>query len=386
MKSELKILLLTGALFGCCACEAPKEPRPEPTPDTKMQALTQQIEAARPTPAPQTTATPPPAAQTATGTPTQIVPHLQQPLTDGQNVVWCATLQLAWNELMTLANGPVTMQDQPPLANLLNAATFNKTDLDDASTVAVAGLISDDLLTQLERNLQAKFTVPPATAELRALPPGALFAYAYLNKTLPFAWAFTRFQEPLMFQHTPVTAFGLKQYLPGDANDDKLAAQVQVTDYISDNDFILELLTQSPNDQLLIAQVAPQATLEETLRAVLDRVQRAQPTPLQKFESVIIPVVAFERAQDFPELCGHPLTTAAADLAGKQFDLVRQQLKFTLDETGATLAAKTVFASARPPRQFIVKQPFLLVLKQKNASVPYFVAWLAHPEMFVPIQ
>jgi len=38
-------------------------------------------------------------------TETLVTPHLEAPLTDGKNVLWCGSFQLAWNEACSLVGG-----------------------------------------------------------------------------------------------------------------------------------------------------------------------------------------------------------------------------------------------------------------------------------------
>src|SRR5947209_3891172 len=56
---------------------------------------------------------------------TTILPHLEGPITAGRNYVYCASFQLAWDELRKKA-GPegIQVQDIPPLAAALNRSTL----------------------------------------------------------------------------------------------------------------------------------------------------------------------------------------------------------------------------------------------------------------------
>ena len=258
--------------------------------------------------------------------------------------------------------------------------------LDDASYLARAGIVTPGLLKELEQSYQQKFPDQPFPSELQGLPQGSLMAYAYLLKTLPFEWAFTRFTKPLYYQDTPVASFGLAQYMSGHPTDDNLARQVSVLDYQDSDDFVLELHTTSKSDRLILAKIPPAATLQSTLEEVLDRIEQAQPTSLQKLETLMIPVIDLDRTRRFPELCGSKINAPNPAVNGQALSLVEQRIRFRLDETGAELESKAIFVSALPPRKFVFDKPFLLMLIRQDARTPYFVLWVNNADVLVPFQ
>ena len=125
---------------------------------------------------------------------TIVTARLDEPITRGKNVLWCASFQLAWNELMDYADGPVTMTDAPPMVAYLNRRTFTKTDIDANSYVALAGRVADGTIAKARKQLAATF--PGLATSLlpagQSLPPDAIVMYAMLAKHLPFEHAFSR--------------------------------------------------------------------------------------------------------------------------------------------------------------------------------------------------
>ena len=53
---------------------------------------------------------------------TLIAPSLTENIDSEQNLVWCATLQLAWNELFHLAQGPVALENDVPPCDAVQSA------------------------------------------------------------------------------------------------------------------------------------------------------------------------------------------------------------------------------------------------------------------------
>ena len=57
---------------------------------------------------------------------TLIAPTLGVPIAEGTNIVWCGTFQLVWGELCKVANGPVHMDNEPPLVEQLNQKKYHQ--------------------------------------------------------------------------------------------------------------------------------------------------------------------------------------------------------------------------------------------------------------------
>lgn len=316
-----------------------------------------------------------------------MTPFLNREMKEGQNMLWIATFPMAWAELHELAGGPVKIDSSPTLVEGLNseAVTGSELLLDPESYVAVAGFVGDELFQHI-RNTATEPLAAQALADLEALPRDSLAIYAYLEKHLPFQWAFERFDQPLTFGGEDVAAFGLKQYLANRPDEQKLAEQIVILDYQSDENFILELLTASSADRLLLAKIPAAATFKATVNQVLKRIEQGTASGLANLESVVIPVIELDQLEQYQELCGRNIQAENSLVNGKSFSLVAQRIRFTLDETGASLESKTMAFSARSPRQFIFDKPFLVLLLRKDAQLPYFALWVENATVLTPLQ
>ena len=72
---------------------------------------------------------------------TVVSPHLEYPITEGTNVLWCGSFQLAWNEACKLTGGDLAFDQPQSMVSILNKHAFTKDYLDDASFVAMAGFV-----------------------------------------------------------------------------------------------------------------------------------------------------------------------------------------------------------------------------------------------------
>ena len=108
------------------------------------------------------------------------------PILKGTNVLWCGTFQLAWNAARSLINDDLRFEHALSLVDVLNKHSFSKSDLDEASYVAMAGFVRDGIHERIGLALKHKFGglatprfIPSKSLTLR---PQDIIAYAYLFK------------------------------------------------------------------------------------------------------------------------------------------------------------------------------------------------------------
>jgi hypothetical protein len=119
---------------------------------------------------------------------------LNTPHVAGTSIIWCATMQLAWDQFPSVLGAPLTLQGDPPLAVELNASPFPRDALDDASYVAIAGRMPGVLGT-IKGELARKFKGAARPSGLPTEADVAIAAYAYLFKNLRFGTPLTRLQQ-----------------------------------------------------------------------------------------------------------------------------------------------------------------------------------------------
>ncbi len=319
---------------------------------------------------------------------TTILPHLEGALTAGQNAVYCASFQLAWDEIRRKA-GPAGLQleGNPPLAAALNRGTFPATALAADSVVARAGSVKDGIVPQINKEMAAKF--PGVPISLPVSEGAAAIAYAFIQKQLPFAHPFDALAEPLIFHartaDVPVRAFGFRDF-SGKSDPDAWLSETDVLSYTSDEEFVIRLTPT--RDEIILAMVPPAATLSETLSAVQERVKNkpvAQDMAAAKEkETLIVPNLALNVLRQYHELV--PRALLDSPYAGLKLGDARQTIRFMLNETGAVLESEVMLnmfdghETPPKPRRFVLDRPFLLFLKEKQAEQPYLVMWIENTE------
>lgn len=314
------------------------------------------------------------------------------PIIVGRNVVHCVTLQLAWDELCrSVIGAPLQLVEEPDLCQKLNSSRVPADVLSASSYIVGGGRADEPFLERIREQFAQKFPGKSATIDLLTDPNG-MRAYAYMSKNVPFAVPFRRLMEPLAFPtrdgRRDVNAFGLSKSDQGEATD-WIRSQVTVLDYSSPSDYILRL---SATDSIILAQVGPEPTLGETIRAVQRRMNHPLGAALnRKFENhdiLEIPIMTLGVNRSFDELKDKYL--ANPGFTSWFIKDVRQIIKFRMDERGAVLESESDTNlmlnghTIPPPRSFIFDRPFLLMLMEPGASSAYFSMWVENAELMEP--
>ncbi|GEM_PF-605545 len=335
---------------------------------------------------------------------TIVTPHMEVPIDPNTNVMWCSTFQLAWNEMCTLAGGPLQIVNAPPMVGVLNKRTATRADLDEASYLAMAG-VGPATIEKINKELARKFPGTPLArvpADIaRNVGEGYWIAYSCLLKDLLFDEPFERSSLPMRFVDANVVTFGVTPYegddvpSPDDAAEAKKAgpnsqlqhraklnAQVLIHDFKDSNDFIVELLTKSKDDRLILAKVKPGSTLSETIDMVLKRVGSSKPANMANEDSLKVPIINVDISKRYEQLIGKTLVQARMPILE-----ALQVIRFRLDEKGAQLMSLAFMSvGSACPHWMEFDKPYLVLLQRKDAKHPYFAMWVANPGLMAKMQ
>ena len=320
--------------------------------------------------------------------------HLDAPIPEGGTVVWCATLQMAWDGMRRdfVGDGPLVLG--PPASRELSAAMSAARlpeDAVDPASVAVAVGPGPETSARFAREVLERFG---ARVEMPEVEPQEHVALAWLQKELLFPHAFEVFDRGLRFAGSERTlrAFGINKSSRVTTLRD-IRGQVVVHRGIEEFDpmtpreegpspaeFVLELAVRGEGDRLLIGRRAPGPTLRAAWEAVR-RDASGPGKPLPEHSIVGIPRFDFDRTQRFPELEG-PLEMPPVRDA--RVRLAMQRCAFRLDERGALLQSKGGFRNLKGGvPTFLCDRPFLLALVRRGAEVPYLLVWVGNDDLLV---
>lgn len=333
---------------------------------------------------------------------TRLTPLCDEPLGEHENVLWCATFQLAWDEFNRQVPGaPVRLARAQAVADRLNAAKFDRSSLSDHSHLTVAAGVNPQATEQFRELVRLKYPgLEPAIEPVLTEQPG-IRLYSYLQKHMPFKAAMTRFEERLAFRQSDgttkrVTAFGIlpghdESYVAGSA----AMSLVELLDYRSDDDFIVRIATDSPDhDEIILASITPDDSLESTWAAVQER-ERSRSSlagnmSLGNRDELRVPMLDFRLRGRFEELEDVEVLNYPFE---NRLKMARQDLMLRLSETGADFVSEAEiqvlgenghgYEPPPLPRILRLDQPFLIAFRERDAPEPYFLAWIATTSLMV---
>ena len=385
---------LAGLMIGAaCSCDRKPTPTPQPVPTPQAAPSPSGGSAAESEPVKQPThderlGKPDLVAENADADlkSSKVVGLLETPHLAGTSLVWCSTMQLAWNAMEVGLGEPVEVTPAEAASGYQSAAASTD-DLDSGSYVALGGFGRDGILDAIKTQLKDKFGGAASPSMLPAvIPPDDLFAYAYLFKALEFAEPFARLPEGMRFGSAPVGGFGL---WPSGLieNRSKIASQIDVRHYASPEDWTVQLTTKDAADMLVVARREPGATLAETVAAIVASMKPGDaPLRFLNEDTLRVPLMNFDVTRNYGELVG---LTVVGTKGGGTIAMAKQNIRLRLDEKGAILKSEAAIGvtSAMPqpvtPKVMVCDGPFMLLLMRKDAPQPYFAAWIESPELLV---
>jgi hypothetical protein len=264
---------------------------------------------------------------------TDFVPSLDSEITPNRNLVYCATFQLVWNQLIDeIIRSPIELDGSLQFVQSLNKRLFEKQDISPSCYMAMAGFEQDGIVEKIRNELREKFHREPGF-DIQLPMPDAIISYAYLEKSLCFETKFDVYAEPLLFSD------GINVQTFGVAKIGMASSQLAVLDYRDSGDFILKFqkLANSDSDEIVLAKVAPKSTLLETVESVLLRTNEKSNVSttnrsLDITEKVQIPKLGFDVLRQYHEFEGRNILNQGFE--GYFIAKALQAIKFQLDETG----------------------------------------------------
>jgi hypothetical protein len=319
---------------------------------------------------------------------TVIVPSLQSKLDKGRNVIWCASFDMAWNELKTLYPPSfLQVKGAEETVALLNNSQLTLGDLPDQSYYAAAGFIQNGIVKKIQDEMKERFPGESVPSFDDIITPSTeSIAYSYLQASLSFTLPFFDNDVPLVFKtsegrETSVASFGIRD--KDGSKFFRLRKQVKVMFVKRDRgdaskaalmEFALDLCRDSKPNQIVLACVEP----KETLAGTVEYVEAQMPDEpdgkgdIGPNDSILIPNLFWKIEHSFHELEGDWIQKA------------KETIEFRLNRRGAELKAHSKISVKASPRDFVFDRPFLIYMKKRGAEHPYFVAWIGNEELLTP--
>lgn len=310
---------------------------------------------------------------------TVVRPVTDEPLAGNRNMLWCATVQMAWDAAAASQGGRLDLRPKSRAADSLNRGHFDLRWIDEESVHVAGGRVGDGVLDRIAGADQKRGGPSRLLGKLRKeSQAGDLVFYASLRKDLEFPTPFAKLGSWKVGDRK-VAWFGFR---PDQEETDPLLKQVTVHHYAGRTDFVVELKSNSADDRLLLAKLPRKpATLEAAASAVTGKVRKDAPTAGAS-DLLAVPEVVADEEVSFSEFEGRTVVPG-----GRFIRSASQTIDFRMDEKGVKLRSEAQVtlgcaAHARiDPRLMILDPPFVIVMVRKDAPKPYFIGWMANADL-----
>ena len=201
--------------------------------------------------------------------------------------------------------------------------------------------------------------------------------------------------QPLVFtdrtgRETEVSSFGIRK--KDECDLEKLRQQPKVlyrkrgTGPDNPSEFIVDLDGASQPNQIILALIEPKSTLAKT---VVEAEKKTGDYSLdgENIEGsldikdvLLVPDIAWNITHHFAELEGRMFKNA--QLKEHKVQIVQQDIAFSLNKNGAELRSISFFSLIKSaPFRYTFNRPFLLYMKKRGATQPYFAMWVENAEL-----
>ncbi len=355
---KFRLLLLLAVLCGAASCDIFRHKREDPGPPPLLTAASSELVT------------------------TRFNAHTLATIDPEINQVYCATFALAWNTLIDSVMGePIELggvqatELTMATAEGLNERLFEAGYLDPMSYVALADFVGNFIEGRIREALFQTFGDAAPSPQFDVQDTLAVISYAYLLKRLDFEHVFTTIERPLRFNgdaNQKVHAFGVEDDEKGSKAADMLGQViVRGFDYSGpDTGPVVEITTKSDRDHLILAMVAPGATLQETWERVLVVDEEYSDHTLTTGVDFKVPKINFDLTHRYGELMYARVLNEPWDEDEYEIQEALQNIRFQLSERGAVLESSATIgmAPSSPPKSYIFDRPFLLAMIEGATS------------------
>lgn len=363
---------------------------------------------------------------------TAVLPTLDTPVPPNKNLVWCSTMQVAWNKLKNdIVKEPILVANAQEVADRLNKSESVAEDAPDGTWFAAAGYVDDGVVEEIRREM-GRF---PELELPEVQETDILVAFAALDVNAPFRHHYVNYNYALKFKSSDgtvaqVRSFGVPEDLP--ERHRPLLSQVKVWynsgcyQKAEPAEFVLDL-RDNGDVRVIVARLPLMNTLAETVNEVAAivneddprheevikrrltehikaRVQDvserasefeaipsyAKPRELRENDLLMVPETSWQIMHHFRELEG-PDKRLLNDKLKERPQYIRaamQKIDFTLERTGAHVRSWAFMATekaAEPASQrYVLDGPFMIMMKKRECPRPFFVIWVDNAELLSP--
>ncbi len=334
---------------------------------------------------------------------TSIIPTLDYPLPERQNVIWSSTFQMAWDKLKNEVIGePVEVIGAEELATRLNQATVSEEDIEEESYYANAGIAGEGIIEKIQSDMAQLFLSEPVlfdNEEYNDDPNLMILAYSYLNVNAELEHSFYTNVRIFHFIDSNNTTSKITSFCNfsqiEDPNHAKVNEQVDVlfgefNKAGNSDEFAVDLCKYTQPYQVILAVVPRQETLDQMISYVELKMHDFQMDPnypllreLDISDELIVPDAAYKMALCFTELEGKGIGNQPWQSEGYYIWKALQMIDFSLLQTSVLHKSTSHYRSPiLNGRNIYFNKPFIIYVKKRGDEYsPIFVMWVDNAEL-----
>ena len=288
------------------------------------------------------------------------------------NYVWGGAMNLAWNELNENILGEklkLATEDELALSMVenFNNAVFTKDDLDEASYYIKSGY-GQETVDLINKESREKFPTKSFADLDITLAPTDIISYAYFLKEVEYL---TEFKEKTV-NFKGIDVKGFYAYSFGEKDN------VEVIKYWDNDKFIISLQLKNDGDELFLAKGFDMTSPQDIVNEINMYNTESTKTGMGYDDIFEMPKIHLDHHREYKELIGKFLANENFEeyFISKMFE----NIKFDMDHRGARVENEaaivlTLGLSDEEPKikEFILDEPFWVVMKRTNSSNPYFI-------------
>ena len=289
--------------------------------------------------------------------------------------VWCGTFQLAWNDFINkIVFNPVRFREGTPASVIeLNKQSFNINDISEKDCYKYSGKVRKNTKKQIAKAIKRKFKeTSDILDKLDLTARGDMYLiYAMLKKDFEFVHAFDKLGKDIFAKDAFVEYFGIDRN-----SEKKLREGVNVLFYNNEDDFAVELLTSGEDIVYLYKN-----SINKPFNFIYSDMMKKQRSyngarEFKKVDELRVPNISLSEEKSYEELTNKRIM--GTNLVINQ---AVQSIKFNMDDRGVKLKSEAgltaVVTSIHPeeecvPRMFYFDDTFVVFIKEKSKSNPYF--------------
>lgn len=334
---------------------------------------------------------------------TVVVPTLNTEIASGQNAVWCSSFLTAWKSLSTnIAKADILLEGPPQTAVVLNKADDPTPHNPEGSTYVAAGWNNKGVLDKIREELKLRFP-GKAIPTFPGIASDSFVAYSYLEANVKFHLPYFQNRKPLEFtdskgRKTKISSFGIR---PEDDNAyDMLRSQPRILFQKgglfekTELEFAIDLCAASFPNQIVLARIKRESSLAKALERIdkelgeIEKLKRKTPDYARTLGKIgpndvlLVPDLFWQLSHRFSEIEGKAFLNP--ELKGRRLDVAQQDILFRLDRSGAELKSESKMYCKSISTHLVMDRPFLIFMKKRGATKPYFAMWVDNAELLTP--